>query len=101
MDARGCLLVDTTLRAVGHPHVLGAGDAAAIPSLANGGAFRMTCQAGMPAGAHAADNAVAALRGREPEDFDFGYLHRPISLGRRDRLIQWVDRADRPKRVGP
>jgi NADH:quinone reductase (non-electrogenic) len=57
----------------------------------------MTCQAGMPAGAHAADNAVATLQGREPEIFDFGYLHQPISLGRRDGLIQWVDRADRPK----
>jgi NADH:quinone reductase (non-electrogenic) len=31
VDARGCLLVDATLRAIGYPHVLGAGDAAAIP----------------------------------------------------------------------
>jgi NADH dehydrogenase FAD-containing subunit len=97
VDSRGLLLVDRTLRSVRHPNVLAAGDAAAIPDLPNGAAYRMTCQAGMPSGAHAADTAVAALRGREPEPFDFGYIHQPISLGRRDGVIQWVDRADRPK----
>jgi NADH:ubiquinone reductase (H+-translocating) len=96
-DKRGRLLVDTTLRSVSHPHVLGAGDAAAIPALPNGAAFRMTCQAGMPSGAHAADTVAAVVRGREPERFDLGYIHMPISLGRRDGLIQWVDRTDRPK----
>ncbi len=96
-DNRGCLLIDATLRCVSHPQVLGAGDAAAIPTLPNGGAFRMSCQAGLPAGAHAADSAVAVVQGREPRPFDFGYLHQGMSLGRRDGLVQWVDRADRPK----
>jgi NADH:quinone reductase (non-electrogenic) len=57
----------------------------------------MTCQAGMPSGADAADTALATLMGREPRPFNFGYIHQPISLGRRDGLIQWVDRADRQK----
>jgi len=96
-DDRGALLVDPTLRSTSHPQILGVGDAAAIPSLPNGAAVRMTCQAGMPAGAHAADTLAALLEGREPEPFDFGYLHQAISLGRRDALVQWVDRADRPK----
>ncbi|MBS1679147.1 MAG: FAD-dependent oxidoreductase [Actinobacteria bacterium] len=97
VDPRGLLAVDATLRSVDHPHVIGAGDAAAIPAFPNGARYRMTCQAGMPSGAHAADTAVAALTGKEPRPFDFGYIHQPLSLGRRDGLIQWVDRADRPK----
>lgn len=97
VDARGLLQVDSALRSVRHSNLIGAGDAAAIPALPNGAAYRMTCQAGMPAGAHAADTAVAVLEGEAPQPFDFGYIHQPISLGRRDGLIQWVDRADRPK----
>ena len=97
IDPRGLLAVDSTLRSVGHDNVIGAGDAAAIPDLPNGARYRMTCQAGMPSGAHAADTALAGLNGKEPEPFDFGYIHQPLSLGRRDGLIQWVDRADRPK----
>jgi NADH dehydrogenase len=97
VDGRGLLAVDSTLRSVAHDNVIGAGDAAAIPHLPNGARYRMTCQAGMPSGAHAADTALAALRGERPRPFDFGYIHQPLSLGRRDGLIQWVDRADRPK----
>jgi NADH:ubiquinone reductase (H+-translocating) len=52
--------------------VIGVGDAAAIPSFPNGARCRMTCQAGMPSGAHAADTAVAVLKGLEPKPFDFG-----------------------------
>lgn len=97
VDGRGLLAVDSTLRSVAHDNVIGAGDAAAIPDLPNGARYRMTCQAGMPSGAHAADTALAGLRGGRPGPFDFGYIHQPLSLGRRDGLIQWVDRADRPK----
>ena len=97
VDPRGLLAVDATLRSVAHANVIGAGDAAAIPSFPNGARYRMTCQAGMPSGAHAADTALAAVQGRDPRPFDFGYIHQPLSLGRRDGLIQWVDRADRPK----
>ncbi|MBS1844371.1 MAG: FAD-dependent oxidoreductase, partial [Actinobacteria bacterium] len=97
VDARGLLAVDSTLRSVSHDNVIGAGDAAAIPAFPNGARYRMSCQAGMPSGAHAADTAVALLRGEEPSPFEFGYIHQPLSLGRRDGLIQWVDRADRPK----
>ncbi|MBS1879073.1 MAG: FAD-dependent oxidoreductase [Actinobacteria bacterium] len=97
VDGRGLLAVDRSLRSVGHADVLGAGDAAAIPDFANGARFRMTCQAGMPSGAHAADTALAAIRGESPRPFDFGYIHMPLSLGRRDGVIQWVDRADRPR----
>ena len=96
-DDRGRLLVDGTLRSVTHPRVLGAGDAAAIPALPNGAAFRMSCQAGMPAGAHAADAVARMIEGREPEPFDFGYIAKSVSLGRRDAIVQWLDRTDRPR----
>lgn len=97
VDGRGCVRVDEALRSLSHPHVLAAGDAAGFAPLPNGAAVRMTCQAGMPSAAHAADVIARELRGREAEPFDFGYLHQPVSLGRRDGLIQFVDRADRPK----
>ncbi len=37
------------------------------------------------------------LKGRAAEPFDFGWLARCISLGRRDALVQWVDRDDAPR----
>jgi NADH:ubiquinone reductase (H+-translocating) len=97
VDSRGLLAVDDTLRSVGHDNVIGAGDTAAIPDFPSGAGYRMTCQAGMPCGAHAADTALAQVKGEQPEPFDFGYIHMPLSLGRGDGLIQFVDRADRPK----
>jgi hypothetical protein len=51
----------------------------------------------MPIGIHAAETVAAELAGRRPEPFAFGFLAQCISLGRRDGLLQWVDRADRPK----
>jgi NADH dehydrogenase FAD-containing subunit len=95
-DPAGRLLVDGALRSLSHPDVLGAGDAAAVPALPGGGAFRMSCQAGLPSGAHAGDTAAARARGRSVAPFDLGYLAWSISLGRRDAVVQWVDRADRP-----
>jgi NADH dehydrogenase FAD-containing subunit len=97
VDERGCVVLDAALRSVSHPHVLAAGDAGAPPPFPNGARYRMTCQAGMPAGAFAADTVAAELAGREPKPFGFGWIHMPISLGRRDALIQWVDRTDVPK----
>lgn len=97
IDSRGLLAVDSSLRSVGHANVIGAGDVAAIPDFPGGARYRMTCQAGMPSGAHAADTVLAAIKGEEPKPFDFGYIHIPLSLGRGDGLIQFVDRADRPK----
>ncbi len=94
---RGGALVDRRMRSLSHPEVLVVGDAAECPPLPNGAGVRMSCQAGMPTGAHAADVVSAAIRGREEKDFDFGYIAWSISLGRRDGLIQWLDRADRPK----
>lgn len=97
VGSHGGALVDRRMRSLSHPEVLVAGDAAECPILPNGAGVRMSCQAGMPTGAHAADVVSASIRGREEKDFDFGYIAWSISLGRRDGLIQWLDRADQPR----
>jgi NADH dehydrogenase len=94
---RGGALVDGRMRSVSHPEVLVAGDAAECPPLTNGGVVRMSCQAGVPAGLHAADVVAASLKGREEKEFDFGFVGWGVSLGRKDALVQWADRADQPK----
>jgi NADH:quinone reductase (non-electrogenic) len=96
-DELGRLLVDRTLRSITHPEIVAAGDTAATPPFVAGSPLRMCCQVAIPTGAHAANTVIAELSGREPKDLHFGYLHQPLSLGRRNGLIQFVDRADRPK----
>jgi len=95
-DARGAAVTDAALRSVSHPEICAVGDAGA-PPLPGGTGYQMTCQAGVPAAAHAADVIDAERRGRTPEPFDFGYIHRPLSLGRGDGLIQFMRRDDTPR----
>ena len=97
VDARGRIVVDTTLRSVSHPSVFAIGDAAAI-RLA-WGEIHGTCQSGIPSGAHAADNLGRLARGRNLKPFRFGYLHQPVSLGRHDAVIQFTKRNDEPRRL--
>ncbi|MCG7198777.1 FAD-dependent oxidoreductase [Marinobacter pelagius] len=58
--------------------------------------YRMGCVLALPMGAHAGENIVRTIRGRETRDFRFGFMFRCISLGRRDALIQWTGRDDTP-----
>jgi len=91
------VVVDRKLRSISHPEILAARDGAVTPPFSAGAPLRMCCLVAMPSGAHAAETLIAQLKDREPEDLHFGHLHQPISLGRRAGLIQFVDRADRPK----
>jgi NADH dehydrogenase len=95
VDRSGRILVDPALRAVGHPNILAAGDAA-VATFADGRAIRMGCVSAMPLGAHAGENVRRILRGEEPRPFDFGFQIRCISLGRKDGLVQFVERDDTP-----
>jgi NADH:quinone reductase (non-electrogenic) len=97
VDARGRVVTDTALRSVSHPEVYAVGDAAAIRQ--RYGVMHGTCQSGMPTGAHAAASLARELDGKQPKAFRFGYLHAPISLGRRDAVIQFVHPDDTPKRL--
>ena len=58
-----------------------------------------TCQSGMPTGVHAAVSIVRELKGKQPKPFRFGYYHTPVSLGRRDAVVQFTQPDDSPRRV--
>jgi NADH dehydrogenase len=91
----GRAIVDEHLRSVSHPHVRLVGDAAYVQI--DGKPLRMSCAAGEPMGAHAADEIARELRGEPLEPFRFSYVVRCVSLGRREGLIQLVDAHDRPR----
>ncbi|MFI6319036.1 NAD(P)/FAD-dependent oxidoreductase [Nonomuraea sp. NPDC050556] len=96
VDARGRVVVDEVLRSVSHPDVYAVGDAAAVSQPY--GTIHGTCQSGIPTGLHAGDALGAEARGKDPKPFRFGYFHQPLSLGRKDGVIQFVRRDDTPRR---
>ncbi|MDG4824325.1 FAD-dependent oxidoreductase [Asanoa sp. WMMD1127] len=95
-DATGRIVTDPTLRSVSHPEVWAVGDAAAIRQAY--GVMHGTCQSGIPSAAHAAANIARALRGKAGRPFRFGYVHQPVSLGRKDAVIQFTFGDDTPRR---
>lgn len=96
VDGRGRIVVDDTLRSVSHPDVYAIGDSAAVSQPY--GIMHGTCQGGIPTGAHAAAVIARRLRGRPVKPFRFGYFHQPVSLGRRDAVIQFTHGDDTPRR---
>jgi NADH:ubiquinone reductase (H+-translocating) len=97
VDERGRIVTDATLRSVSHPTVYAVGDAAAVRQ--GYGVMHGTCQGGMPTGVHAAVSIVRELTGRRPEPFRFGYYHTPVSLGRRDGVVQFTHADESPRRM--
>ncbi|GID29213.1 NAD(P)/FAD-dependent oxidoreductase [Paractinoplanes brasiliensis] len=97
VDERGRIVTRPSLRSVSHPHVYAVGDAAAVRQ--RYGIMHGTCQSGMPTGVHAAVSIARELAGREPRPFRFGYYHAPISLGRRDAVVQFTRPDDSPRRA--
>jgi NADH dehydrogenase len=95
-DDHDRIVVDATLRSVSHPTIYAVGDAAAVRQAY--GVMHGTCQSGMPTAVHAADAIGEELRGRRPGAFRFGYLHQPVSLGRKDAVIQFTRADDTPRR---
>ncbi|MEV4478393.1 NAD(P)/FAD-dependent oxidoreductase [Micromonospora coxensis] len=97
VDERGRIVTDPALRSVSHPQVYAVGDAAAVRQ--GYGVVHGTCQSGMPTGVHAALSIARELTGRQPGRFRFGYLHAPVSLGRRDAVVQFTHPDDSPGRL--
>jgi NADH dehydrogenase FAD-containing subunit len=98
VDQRGRLLVDETLRSVGDPKILGAGDAVAVAG-AIGPRLRMACSVALPMGGHVARVLLGTLRSEPPAPFSMGYSAQCISLGRRRGYIQLVNADDSPRRL--
>jgi NADH dehydrogenase len=96
VDRAGRALVDPALRAAGYPNILAAGDSA-VTTFPDGRAVRMGCVSALPLGAHAGGNVRRLLRGETPAPFSFGFTIRCISLGRKDGLVQFVERDDTPR----
>ncbi|MFD3746828.1 NAD(P)/FAD-dependent oxidoreductase [Nocardia sp. NPDC058633] len=96
-DARGLIVVDPTLKSVSHPMIHAVGDAAAVRQA--WGQVHGTCQSGLPTAAYTADVIAAELRGKTVRPFRFGYFHQPVSLGRRDAVIQFTRADDSPRRL--
>ncbi|NUT98021.1 MAG: FAD-dependent oxidoreductase, partial [Saccharothrix sp.] len=97
VDERGLVVVDAALRSVSHPEVHSIGDAAAV-RLA-WGEVHGTCQSGLPTAQHTADTIARLVRGKQAKPFRFGYFHQPVSLGRRDAVIQFTRADDTPVRA--
>ncbi|MQY21082.1 NAD(P)/FAD-dependent oxidoreductase [Nocardia macrotermitis] len=95
-DTTGSVITDATLRSVSHPEIYAVGDAASVQQAF--GRLHGTCQSGMPTAAYVADTIARRLRGREVRPFRFGYIHQPVSLGRRDAVIQFTHADDTPRR---
>jgi len=92
VDAHGRVLLDDTLAVHGHDNLWGVGDAAVPASRP----LRMACAVAEPMGGHVADGIGRYAAGRLVRPFSFGFGFQCISLGRRDAIIVFVHRDDRP-----
>jgi NADH dehydrogenase FAD-containing subunit len=94
-DAVGRLLADETLTSVDDEHIVGTGDAVSPSGLP----FRMSCQAGLPLGAQAANTVLSRLAGTEPAGVSVWMSLQCISLGRGAGTIQVQRNDDTPRDV--
>ncbi|MDQ4504316.1 FAD-dependent oxidoreductase [Sinomonas sp. ASV322] len=84
VDVVGRLLADETLTSVDDERIVATGDAAS-PS---GMPLRMSCQAALPLGSHAADTVLSRIAGESPAEFTRGIAAMCVSLGRSAGVFQ-------------
>jgi NADH dehydrogenase len=89
-DAVGRVLTDETLTSVDSERIVAAGDSAAPSDMA----FRMSCQAAGPLGAHAADTVLRRIAGQHPAPISLGFVGQCISLGRNAGIFQFARKDD-------
>lgn len=92
-DGRGALTIHDTLVSAGDPRIVGAGDAAAFAR----SPLRMSCQAAIPSGVHAAETVLALAAGKDPRELQRKFIGQCISLGRKDALFQSTNSHDEPR----
>lgn len=85
-DAVGRLLTDETLTSVDDDRIVATGDAAAPSDVP----LRMSCQAALPLGSHAADTVLSRIAGDRPADFTKGIGAMCVSLGRQAGVFQFA-----------
>ncbi|MDH2425898.1 FAD-dependent oxidoreductase [Sphaerisporangium sp. TRM90804] len=89
-DALGRLRTDETLTSVDDARIVAAGDSAAPSDLP----FRMSCQAAVQLGPHAADTVLSRIAGEHPAPLALAMVAQCISLGRRAGIVQFAHRND-------
>ncbi|HTK61904.1 MAG TPA: FAD-dependent oxidoreductase [Pseudonocardia sp.] len=93
VDHRGALLAGDTLVSASSPTIIGAGDAVRVGDHP----LRMSCQAAIPIGAHAAETVLHLIAGTDPKPVRARFTGQCISLGRRSGLIQLASSDDVPR----
>ena len=90
VDDLGRLKVDRQLECITHPNIVGAGDAVTISDLS----FRMSCQAAIPMGVHAAETIARRIGGSAPKPVTPKFVGQCVSLGRKGAVFQRTTRTD-------
>ncbi|MEM9953232.1 MAG: FAD-dependent oxidoreductase [Chloroflexota bacterium] len=92
VNERNQILVDPYQCALGYPNIIAVGDCA-MPIEQPGNPYRMCCPVALTMGAHAADNIVRMLSGKQEEPLSFAYYGQAIQLGT-DDAIDWFSYPD-------
>ena len=90
-DDAGRILVDANLRAQGFGNILVAGDAAAY-AFGSREIVYAGCATAMPMGTYAGEAAACLLKDKNPPVFRYGFTFQCISLGRKNGIIQFLDK---------
>ncbi len=98
VNKRNQILVDPSLRSLSHPSIYAVGDAAQTVE-EPGVPMRMSVFVALVAGAQAADNIVALLKGKQQKPLSFEWYGQGIALGPRDAVGFGTYPAD--KVIGP
>ncbi|NMM88770.1 oxidoreductase [Rhodococcus sp. SRB_17] len=95
VDDLGRLRVDRQLECITLPNIVGAGDAVTINDLS----FRMSCQAAIPLGVHAAETIARRIEGSAPKPVTPKFVGQCVSLGRKGAVFQRTTRTDLATRL--
>jgi NADH:ubiquinone reductase (H+-translocating) len=95
VDDLGRLKLNDRLECPSHPDIVGAGDAVTVGE----NSLRMSCQAAIPLGVHAAETILHRLDGSAPRPVTPKFAGKCISLGRRYGVFQRTTRVDEATRM--
>ncbi|RMI35605.1 NAD(P)/FAD-dependent oxidoreductase [Nocardia stercoris] len=96
VETDGRITVDRQMRSVSHPNVYVAGDSAFVIA-ESGLPLPMSCASTAPTAKQATAAIIGDLTGRKIPAITMSYTGNHISLGRKDAIYQFVDRAGQTK----